>query len=785
MRRSRKLYAVIFALAALGLGLAGCAALKKGDPAGYGPRALSYAGYDFSVLEGQRIVLDPGHGGRYSGAIGPGGLTEKEVNLAVALILRDLLAGYGARVSLTRSVDADLLPAGASGPLHADLAARVDSADSDSGMIFLSIHHNSPGAPGSHYNATETYYKRGDTGPSLDLARFIHARLSADLGLSRKYLRPGNYYVLRHNDRTAVLGEASYLSHPGTESKLRGAAARQLEAYSYLLGLVDYLSRGVPLVEDLTVGPGAPAQELQARLSAGVRDELRGGGIDPQAIEVTVDGAPVPFSYDQSRGRLDATLEGLPNGNHLAAVRVRNLRGNAAREALAQFQVAVPPAHVELSSSLGRVPLDGVTPVKFTARVSDRRGLPVADSTWVLFEFSDPNLPPRTVLTSGGRAFCEVIPAANHNLSVTASCGDVSGTAGVEIGPVQATVLVLQVEDSRGGLIRGTARVSFPGGGVFNCDAEGWLSLAGLSGGPCPLVVECPGYVPQALNLELSAGRGFLERVRLVPALGGTLLGKRIALDPAAGGESAGETGALGTRESDVNWRVCAYLRDYLERAGATVLVTRQFEEGAGAWERVNRSEDFDPAVLVSVTHSGAVSKKAPRAATVVYHYPASEEGRRLAVLAAVNLKGFAGCPWRGAAGGTQRLIQQVSCPAVLVCAASLADTVAENLLSSPAACRAEAQAVFEALAVWSGWTPGGDNPHLSGRVSDGHGHVVPEALVWLDSWLPTQTDSQGRFLFQNAGPGGHSLTVEAGGRCYGPQTATTGHRAEILLGGD
>ncbi len=783
MRRSIKLNALIFALAALGL--AGCAALKTGDPAGYGPRALSYAGYDFSVLKEQRIVLDPGHGGRYTGALGPGGLTEKEVNLAVALILRDLLAGYGAKVTLTRSADTDLLPAGASGPLHADLAARVDSANSDSGAIFLSIHHNSPGAPGSHYNATETYYKRDDTGPSLDLARFIHARLSADLGLSHKYLRPGNYYILRHNDRTAVLGEASYLSHPGTESKLRGAAARQLEAYSYLLGLVDYLSRGVPLVEGLSVGPGAPAQELQARLSASVRDELRGGGIDPQAIEVTVDGAPVLFSYDQSRGRLDAALEGLSNGNHLAAVRVRNLRGNAAREALAPFQVAVPPAHVELSSSLGRVPLDGVTPVKFTARVSDRRGLPVADSTWVLFEFSDPNLPPRTVLTVGGRACCDVVPAANHNLSVTASCGDVSGQAGVEIGPLHEAVLVLQVADSRGDPLRGPARVRLPGGGLFNCDGEGWLSLAGLTGGTFPLLIECPGYLPRALSLELSAGRGYLEPVLLTPTLGGALLGKKIALDPAAGGESAGETGALGTRESDINWRVCAYLRDYLERAGATVLVTRQFEEGAGAWERVNRTEDFDPAALVSVSHSGAVSKKAPRAATLVYHYPSSEEGRRLAELAAVNLKGFAGCPWRGVVGGTQRLIQQVSCPAVLVRSASLADTAAESILSTPAACRAEAQALFEALAAWSGWRPEGGNPHLSGRVSDGHGQTVAGALVWLDGWLPTQTDSQGRFLFQNAGPGGHSLTVEAGGRSYGPQTASTGHRAEILLGSE
>ena len=51
--------------------ISGCAMLGFGaDPAGYGTRALSYEGYDFTVLRNKTIVLDPGHGGSFSGAVG-------------------------------------------------------------------------------------------------------------------------------------------------------------------------------------------------------------------------------------------------------------------------------------------------------------------------------------------------------------------------------------------------------------------------------------------------------------------------------------------------------------------------------------------------------------------------------------------------------------------------------------------------------------------------------------------------------------------------------------------
>src|SRR5262245_43872908 len=99
-------------------------AVKKGPSAAYDGRRDPLDSVDASALRGRRIVLDPGHGGVFAGTVGVGGLTEKEVNLGVALELRDLLAAAGAQVLLTRDTDRDFTtPADSS--LRAELAARM------------------------------------------------------------------------------------------------------------------------------------------------------------------------------------------------------------------------------------------------------------------------------------------------------------------------------------------------------------------------------------------------------------------------------------------------------------------------------------------------------------------------------------------------------------------------------------------------------------------------------------------------------------------------------------
>ncbi len=87
----------------------------------------------------RRVVLDPGHGGRDPGALGPDGLREKDVVLDVAHRAAPLLAReLGISTLLTRDAD-----------VYVPLDERVARANAFSADLFLSIHCNASESPGS------------------------------------------------------------------------------------------------------------------------------------------------------------------------------------------------------------------------------------------------------------------------------------------------------------------------------------------------------------------------------------------------------------------------------------------------------------------------------------------------------------------------------------------------------------------------------------------------------------------------------------------------------------
>jgi N-acetylmuramoyl-L-alanine amidase len=93
----------------------------------------------------QTVVLDPGHGGRDPGAIGVGGVREKDVTLAIARALREDLTERGFRVVLTRDGDRTL-----------DLEERTALAEAARGDLFVSLHANA--ARRRSVRGVETYY---------------------------------------------------------------------------------------------------------------------------------------------------------------------------------------------------------------------------------------------------------------------------------------------------------------------------------------------------------------------------------------------------------------------------------------------------------------------------------------------------------------------------------------------------------------------------------------------------------------------------------------------------
>jgi N-acetylmuramoyl-L-alanine amidase len=178
------------------------------------------------------VVLDPGHGGSYSGAINYG-FRESDINLAVALNLRKKLARLGATVIMTRTHDISLAPAGST--LDADLQARVDVAKNSGADIFVSLHVDD--VPNINLEGAASYFPKGR---SSDLACAIQTCLVAETGTVDTGVSPADFYVLVHNDMPAALIEMGYLSNPKEAFCLIYSAYQNLIADGILTGIISY-----------------------------------------------------------------------------------------------------------------------------------------------------------------------------------------------------------------------------------------------------------------------------------------------------------------------------------------------------------------------------------------------------------------------------------------------------------------------------------------------------------------------------------------------------------------
>lgn len=149
-------------------------------------------------------MIDPGHGGEDTGAIGPGGTKEADLTWFVASCLATLLEGRGHDVVITRR--GDLLV-----PVH----ERSRIANEVNADLFVSIHFNGYDDPRA--NGTETLYLPGDP-KSQRLARRIQGNLVQALRLKDRGIKPRyDLHVLRETTMPAVVVEVAFVTNPGEE----------------------------------------------------------------------------------------------------------------------------------------------------------------------------------------------------------------------------------------------------------------------------------------------------------------------------------------------------------------------------------------------------------------------------------------------------------------------------------------------------------------------------------------------------------------------------------------
>lgn len=208
------------------------------------------------------IVIDPGHGGKEVGAVGPGGLLEKDVTLEVARKLAASLASKtGARVVMTREDDSLV-----------SLDQRTAIANQYKADLFLSVHMNA--AVVEDAKGSETYYlsleasdelarKAAETenasaanDPASDLklilwdlaqqayidesslfASAIQEELNAATGVANRGVKQAPFKVLIGATMPAALVEVGFITNAEEEAKLQSAEFQNL--------MVEALTRAV------------------------------------------------------------------------------------------------------------------------------------------------------------------------------------------------------------------------------------------------------------------------------------------------------------------------------------------------------------------------------------------------------------------------------------------------------------------------------------------------------------------------------------------------------------
>jgi len=251
---------------------------KAGDRLG-GPREPDIRHADRlppDAREVRTVIVDPGHGGSDPGAIGVGGLREKDVTLRLSKMLAVKLRSMGFRVVATRDRDR-----------FVSLEERTAIAEGSNGDVFISLHANS--APRRSVQGIETYYPDADherhsqriamreNGVSRDqlndlqrtLAKFRIGEISpyskrlASLvqdqlagALPSRYgkiqdlgAKKGPFYVLFLSNMPAILVEAGFVTNKSDAKRLRNGDYLDSVATQISMGLKRYRDSGSTLAQ--------------------------------------------------------------------------------------------------------------------------------------------------------------------------------------------------------------------------------------------------------------------------------------------------------------------------------------------------------------------------------------------------------------------------------------------------------------------------------------------------------------------------------------------------------
>lgn len=190
-----------------------------------------------------QIILDAGHGGFDGGAVANDGTIEKDINLKIAIALKDLLIQNGYEVIMTRNTDTSTDNADAyktATRKKSDLSNRLKLMDSYPQAIFVSIHLNK--FTTSAASGSQVFYS-GNSPDSKQIGDLIQSSIIRLIQPQNKRVNKkatSSTYLLHNATIPAVLVECGFLSNNNDLQNLKNAEYQRNMAFSIFCGINEY-----------------------------------------------------------------------------------------------------------------------------------------------------------------------------------------------------------------------------------------------------------------------------------------------------------------------------------------------------------------------------------------------------------------------------------------------------------------------------------------------------------------------------------------------------------------
>ena len=185
------------------------------------------------------VVIDAGHGGFDPGKVGCDGTLEKDINLAIALQLKEILEKEKITVLMTREED-KAVGEGNEISKKQDMNSRVELINTSEADLAVSIHQNSFTQESS--KGAQVFYHTGSA-EGATLARLIQEEIKLVLqdGNHRMEKSDNSYYMLKKTTCPLVIVECGFLSNYSETALLKEEAYQKKVAEGIAAGIMKYL----------------------------------------------------------------------------------------------------------------------------------------------------------------------------------------------------------------------------------------------------------------------------------------------------------------------------------------------------------------------------------------------------------------------------------------------------------------------------------------------------------------------------------------------------------------